>query len=125
MSINVDIETIKIIKETVATSLTINRTVNPMTGETCYTGNLQYATHTFAADDDNKPGPVMFINQNPGSIYVSASEMTEFFATPLKNLDGSDTYLGVVLAQLMDTKIQDYLTPESNETTETAAETQA
>ena len=105
MSINVNFDTAKIQSETVATGLIITRNVN-QDASVFYTATLQAGTHSFIVDENNVPVKVLVLNQNSISIGLSPEEAGIFFMTPLKNMDGTDTCLGIILARLMDDKIQ-------------------
>jgi len=109
MSINFTTDNLALAQETVATKLDIFRNVAPSTCNASYSAILRYATHFFEVDKDGKPTRLVALSQQEGCVQIAGSEMEEFFATPLKNVDGSDTCLGIVLARLMDDCIQKHL----------------
>ena len=112
MSVNVVIESLPVLKETVATELQLIRNINPQTLDGNYIAFLRYATHYYSVDSNNKPTGLVALLQDPsGCIQITGDEMTTFFSTPLKNIDGSDTTLGIVLARLMDERIDKALIP--------------
>ena len=112
MSVNITIESLPTLKETVATQLQIYRNLNPQTLDGDYSVMLRYATHYYSVDSDNKPLGIVAVSQDPsGCITLQGQEMEFFFNTPLKNVDGSDTTLGIVLARLMDERIDKALIP--------------
>ena len=112
MSVNITIESFPTLKETVATQLQIYRNLNPQTLDGDYSITLRYATHYYSIDSDNKPLGIIAVSQEPsGCITLQGQEMEFFFNTPLKNVDGSDTTLGIVLARLMDERIDKALIP--------------
>ena len=109
MAVNSTTQTTSLLTETVTTSLTISRSVNP-DATPVYSGTLQFGTHSFLVDADGKPTSVISLNQNSGAIGLGAEEMGAIFMTPV-TYNGNATVLGEVLAELMDAKILAFLTP--------------
>jgi hypothetical protein len=106
-----EVSNAKILKEIVAYSLNINRSIMPGTVDAHYNINMAYGPVEFYVDDAGNKTKLLSFGGNAGpngevkNITMTAQKVGEMFMKPV-TVDGVATTLGELLADMMDAEIR-------------------